>query len=286
MPNNFPIIDGHTHVYKEHIADKIISSFTDFYQMHPISIGQGTVRDVLDNMQKHQIEYTILANFSPLKNILDINEWTVSLGAKHKELIPLVSVHPEMSHDLIGLVEQYVQNGAKGIKMHTGIQLFEPNDIRLKPVYTFCEEHQIPITFHCGETSKVHVNDLADIKQIYPVLEAYQDLPFILTHMAGGTLDDVYRIADSYSNVHFDTSITVTGRHCIQRIHDDYWEDDKNTARAFLDIGCNKVVFGSDYPFGNPGDDIKRIMTLDICEKDKRNILGKNAFKIYNVNKK
>jgi predicted TIM-barrel fold metal-dependent hydrolase len=130
----------------------------------------------------------------------------------------------------------------------------------------------------------VHVNDFADISHIYPVLETYQDVPFLLTHMAEGKLDDIYRIAESFNNVYFDTSITVTGEHCIKRIHDDYWEDNHNTAKTFLDIGCNRITFGSDYPFGNPGSDITRIFSLEISDDDKSNILGRNTLNIYKIN--
>jgi predicted TIM-barrel fold metal-dependent hydrolase len=277
------IADGHTHIDKDHVADKIISSFTEFYQMQPTSIGKGTVTDILDKMSQYQIKYTVLANFAPLKSIFNINEWTLSIGAKYKEFIPLISIHPEMSPDLVGLLKQYIENGAKGVKMHTGVQLFEPNDIRLKPLYQFCGKNKIPVTFHCGETSEVHINDLADIKHIYPVLESYQDVPFILTHMAAGKIDDVYNIAKTYKNVYFDTSITVTGEHCIKRIHDDYWEDDNNAAKTFCDIGCDRIIFGSDYPYGNPGSDIKRIMSLRLNDDQKKNILSENVLKIYKI---
>jgi len=280
---NFPIVDGHAHAYKDHVADKIIRSFTDFYQMEPVSIGKGTITDILDNMRKYQINYTVLANFAPLKSIHAINEWTLSIGKKYREFIPLISIHPEMSPDLVGLLEQYIEKGAKGVKMHTGIQLFEPNDSRLKSLYQFCEKNKIPITFHCGETSEVHINELADISHIYPVLESYQDVPFILTHMAEGKLDDVYYIAEAYKNVYFDTSITVTGEHCIKRIHDEYWEHDNNVANTFGDIGCDRITFGSDYPFGNPGSDIQRIMSLNLSMNEKRKILGENVLKIYSI---
>jgi len=64
---NFPIVDGHAHVYKDHVADKIIRSFTDFYQMKPVSIGKGTISDILGNMSKYQINYTIISKFCTIE---------------------------------------------------------------------------------------------------------------------------------------------------------------------------------------------------------------------------
>jgi len=44
------IVDGHSHVYKDHVADKIIGSFTNFYRIMPVAVGKGTVSDMLHNM--------------------------------------------------------------------------------------------------------------------------------------------------------------------------------------------------------------------------------------------
>ncbi|MGI6336753.1 MAG: amidohydrolase family protein [Eubacteriales bacterium] len=275
------IIDGHTHMYDDKIAKNVIDTFTEFHKMHPKeSLGKGTLQDVLHNMEQYSIDYTVLANFAPAKSIIKTNEWTLSAAKQHRGLIPLISVHPEMPIDFI---EQYIDRGAKGIKMHTGIQGFEPNDERLKPVYEYCANCKIPVTFHCGETSKVHVNDFAAVDHILPVLEAYPDVPFILTHLAAGNPYDVYRIADSFPNTYFDTSITMTGEHCIDRIHDDFWENDTNVVDAFRTVGCERITFGSDYPFGNPGSDIRRILSLSLTEKEKQMILGMNTMLLYRL---
>ena len=47
-------------------------------------------------------------------------------------------------------------------KMHTGIQDFGPEDPGLQKFYDFCGLHHLPITFHCGETSRVHLNGYTD----------------------------------------------------------------------------------------------------------------------------
>lgn len=60
-------------------------------------------------------------------------------------------------------VEDYVRRGARGIKMHTGIQDFGPEDPGLLKFYDFCGLHHLPITFHCGETSRVHLNGYTDM---------------------------------------------------------------------------------------------------------------------------
>ena len=81
-------------------------------------------------------------------------------------------------------------------------------------------------------------------------------------------------------NQHF-TSITMTGEKCIYRIHDNYWESDENVVQAFRRIGCHRIAFGSDYPFGNPKSDIERIRRLQLSNEEKNRILGGNSFALY-----
>ena len=69
------IIDGHAHVYAEKSAAKIVSSFTELHHMEPTSsVGKGTVSDLLSRMEESCTDYTVLANFAPVKSVERTNE--------------------------------------------------------------------------------------------------------------------------------------------------------------------------------------------------------------------
>ena len=91
----------------------------------------------------------------------------------------------------------------------------------------------------------------------------------------------VFQIAEKYPNALFDTSITFSGEHCILRIHNNFWEDDTNAVRAFREIGCDRVAFGSDYPLANQESDIRRILRLSLTDEEKRMILSLNSRRLY-----
>ncbi len=273
------IIDGHAHVYAEKSAEKIIASFTELHHMEPTSsVGKGTVPDLLSRMKECCMDYTVLANFAPVKSVERTNEWTLSIAQEHPQLIPLISVYPGMS---VEKVEYWFEKGAKGIKMHNGIQGFDPADPGLTEIYRFCENKRIPITFHCGETSRVHLNEYTDISRIIPVLKQYPGIPFVMTHLAAGDPDTFFKAAEECPNALFDTSITMTGEKCNYRIHDPFWESDENVAYAFRKIGCHRVAFGSDYPFGSPLSDIRRIQHLKLTEEENNLILGEKSYRLY-----
>ncbi len=276
------IIDGHVHTYPDHAAARVIESFTAFHRMEPTpSVGRGTVEDLLSRMEEGGIRYAVTANFAPAKSAQKTNAWSLAAAREHPALLPLVCISPETSLEELC---QYVDQGARGVKMHTGIQAFEPADSALDPLYRFCEDRALPVTFHCGETSRVHMNEYSSMEHILPAVEKYPGIPFILTHLAAGNPDTVLDIARRCPNALFDTSITFSGEHCIHRIHDNAWEDDRKAAELFREIGCSRVTFGSDYPFGNPVRDVRRILSLPLTDEEKRLILGENTARIYRLN--
>jgi len=46
------------------------------------------------------------------------------------------------------------------------------------------------------------------------------------------------------------------------------------------EVGPDRVMFGSDYPFVEPKAAIRRVLELDLSEDEKERILWKNAIRI------
>jgi len=137
------IIDGHAHLYPDTSAQKIIDRFTDFHRMEPQSgMGKGIVDDLQEKMAQSETSYTVVANFAPVKSPLKTNEWTLTTCRRYTNLIPLVSVYPEMPLDE---VKAYFDRGANGIKMHNGIQEFDPATEGLREIYRYCSDTGYPL---------------------------------------------------------------------------------------------------------------------------------------------
>lgn len=281
MIDGFTIVDGHAHTYMDELAEKIISTFTDLHRMEPSSsLGVGTYDDLSRKMVSDGIDMTVTANFGPVKAVDKINSWSLSEADKRGCFIPLVSVYPGMRKEsLMALVDK----GARGIKMHNGIQEFDACDPGLDEVYSLCAEKHLPVTLHCGEVSRHHLNDLTDEEHIEDAVKAHPDVRFVITHLAAGNPETVFHLASRYHNIIFDTSIAFSGEHCIHRIHDDFWEDDSNAKEAFRRVGCDRIAFGSDYPYGNPISDVRRILSMELTDDEKALILGKNTLGLYGI---
>lgn len=281
MTQKYTIIDGHAHTFSSEVSSKIIQSFNKIYNIDFINSGTGTVSDVLKVMNENNIAYTIMANFAPPKILHDNNLWTINMSKKHKSLIPLVSFHPDMEGDLCILLEYYIEHGARGIKIHPMAQGFEPGHTGLKRLYEYCNSIRFPIVFHCGRVSNARLNEYSDIDRIIPVIEKYCHIPFILTHMADGNIEYVVSLANKYENVFFDTSIVITGYPPILKVNQPSWREDSTVESVIKEIGAEKVLFGSDYPWGSAKHDIERFIKMDLSEEQKKLILGENSKKLF-----
>lgn len=284
MKNGIKVIDGHVHTFSsEDVSAKIIGSFNKIYSIEFENPGTGTITDVLANMKETGIDYTVMANFAPPK-ILDMNnQWTIQMSHKYRELVPLVSFHPEMDGNLRAHLEGYIRSGAKGIKIHPMAQAFEPGHSRLDEVYSCCGEIAFPVVFHVGRVANARLNGYADISMIRPVVEKYPDVPFVLTHMADGSVNDVLEISQAYGNVFFDTSIVITGFPPIMGTNEPSWLDDGTVLDVVNSVGAKRLVFGSDYPWGSPKHDMDRFFNMNLSDEQRKLIMGENAAKLFKI---
>ncbi|WP_265443023.1 amidohydrolase family protein [Acetivibrio straminisolvens] len=282
MIGNFIIVDGHVHTFSsEEISLKILQSFNKMYDIEFENPGTGTIDDVLINMENEGIDYTVMANFAPAKILHSNNKWTLEESRKHPNLIPLVSFHPDMDESFTSLLDEYILDGAKGIKLHPMAQGFDPKDKRLEGIYEFCSDIAFPIVFHCGRVANARLNRFSDVETLEPLIARYESIPFILTHMADGNVKDVLRLSKSYENVYFDTSIVISGYPPIRETNKPSWLDDSIPEGVINEIGAERLVFGSDYPWGSPAWDLKRFMGMKLSSEQKKIILGENAMKLF-----
>ncbi|MDF2985780.1 MAG: amidohydrolase 2 [Eubacterium sp.] len=285
MVNNIEIIDSHVHTFaNDDVAGKIISSFNKLYDIEFTNPGNGTIDNVLKNMKQGGIDRTVMVNFAPPKIIHRNNLWTLE-AAKNSEgkLIPLVSFHPEMEGSITEHLENYISLGAKGIKLHPMAQGFDVRDKRLDDLYECCNHKHFAILIHCGRVSNARLNEYSDFECILPVIEKYPELPIILAHMADGDAELCLEVSKKYKNIYFDTSIVITGYPEIMDVNEPSWLDDEEVAETINRIGADKVIFGSDFPWGSPIHDLERINKLKLSEDQKKLIFNGNAMRLFNL---
>lgn len=277
------IIDAHVHLFPTREVGKMvlenikIDTGVGYY-------SYGTPEEYLKVMKRASIDKAVLVSFAPDNQIKNMNFWTAAITAPRKNrppkypmFIPFISVSPTMKgRTPVEELEHKYRWRMKGLKLHPVSQNFSPDDERMKPVYQWIIKHDLPINAHSG-TNIDGSSQFGEPKRWTSVLEEFPDLKLILAHLGNGFWDQSIEIAERFPNVMFDTAIAIS------YIDSPNTLDDEEAADIIRTIGADRILFGSDYPWIDPSKDIDRIKGLNISDKNKELILGKNAAQLFNL---
>lgn len=181
----------------------------------------------------------------------EANRYLLKLGQIETNIFPYLFVWNDFDYEELSL-------GYKGIKWHRHEDepIYNYKDKRCLELIERISELQLPIVFEESFKNTLHfINDLASIAVV------------IIPHL--GMLNGGFSAIDSSEiwkreNIYADTSLAP-----IQHV------------RAFIKkYGPEKLLFGSDFPFGQPGTELRKIQSLDLPERDKENIMGGNILRL------
>jgi predicted TIM-barrel fold metal-dependent hydrolase len=159
------------------------------------------------------------------------------------QVIPFCTIDEADPH-AAELVEQYILEGAKGIKLIGGHPSFydEPlNSENMYKVYDKAAQYGVPILVHA---SIINIPELKD--QLDQVYGDFPDVTFIQAHygstiMAGIDLDQMAELLDKHPNLY--TDLSMGGG--IAR-YQYYLQQDLETIRDFVIEYQDRILFGSD----------------------------------------
>ena len=170
-------------------------------------------------------------------------------------------------------LREMAERGARGVKLHPVVQRFAANDPRMHPVYQACIEMGLTVLSHTGPARGGE--PFAEVPAFAPMLQEFPGLSVVLAHLGGGKWQDTLAIAQAFPHVAFDLSEIIE------------WTGAPNapTARELAtlvrEIGPERIVLGSDYPWYEPARTAELVLALpDLSQAEKNAILGENAARI------
>ncbi len=267
MRNGFEIIDVHTHVYPAKIAEKAAGATGTFYGVgHEQS---GLPEDLLRCMARAGIDRSLIHSVATTpKQVASINTFLAeTAAASGGRLIALGTLHPD-SPDQAADVKNAAALGLRGIKLHPEIQGFALDDPRSLRIFGLCEEHGLPLLLHTGDRRY----DCSNPNRLIPVLSQFPGLKVIGAHLGGWSIYEqaVPQLA-GIENLWFDCSSTF------------YWLDPQIAARLIRQLGCDRVMFGSDFPMWTPETELETFLSLDFTAEEQAMILSGNAKTVFDL---
>lgn len=260
-------IDAHCHIYPEKIVDKAVAGTDNFYGV--TSHCKGTVADLIVRGGEAGIDRFIVQSVATTpKQVSSINRFIAGEVANNPEkLVGLGTLHPD-SADIKGDVEELLELGLKGIKLHPDIQAFKIDDYRCLKIYELCEQKGLPVLMHTGDNRY----DYSNPNRLLPVLKTYTGLKVIGAHLGGYSIwQEACEAYKGIENFYVDCSSSMP------------WLRPETTREIIRAYGADKVLFGTDYPMWSPEDEIKSFLSLGLDESEKMSILNMNVKKLFDL---
>jgi predicted TIM-barrel fold metal-dependent hydrolase len=257
------IIDFHAHIYPEKVASKVLPAAKR--KLHVEVPGTGTPQDLRGRMSAYGITKSVLLPLAKGESaVSSLNDWILSVSGNG--LVPFGAVHPFMEN-MEEELDRLESRGIRGVKVMPLLQEFYPDDPRCQRLYEALIERKMILVTHAGR-------DPLDREEIFGIperfartIECYPDLKLELAHLGGLRMwDDVRKyLLPARKNVYFDTAYVS------------FYMKKKEMAELIRDIGTNRVLFGSDYPWEEPGRAAEIIKNLDLSSQQMESILWRNA---------
>jgi hypothetical protein len=261
-------IDFHTHVYPDPIAPQVVAQIQA--ELGLSAVISGKAGDLLLHLDEQGFDAAVVLGVAPMPRLVErTNQWLRDLAAAHPRLIPFATLHPDYP-DYEAELARLQEWGFRGLKVHPLIQHAEPDDPRWYRIYAAVPADFL-VLFHAGfGTAEKH--NRSTPQQLAGVRRDFPHLRMIIAHWGGVDQQDAVWEHLIGQDIYFDTSCPPG----LDQFAPDY------LMRFIRAHGAERILFGSDSPFGHTGKDATAIAALPLGAQT-ADILGGNARRLLKV---
>lgn len=258
------IINFHTHIYPDTIAEKATKSVGNFYNIEMDKMGTSEM--LLKDSAEAGIDKCVICSVATTpRQVVTINDFIAKECEKHKEFYGLGTIHPDFE-DIEGEIKRIKELGLKGIKIHPDTQFFSVDDEKMFPVYE-CISGELPILIHCGDYRYKYSHP----EKVARILDLFPNLTVIAAHYGGWSMPD---LALEY----------LENRNCYLDISSSFFVLGKRRAEELIKIyGAERMVFGTDFPMWGAKEELEIFNSFNLTDEEKALILYQNAEKILKI---
>jgi hypothetical protein len=270
-----PLVDCHAHVYPPELARKALG----FREQRKILEGEsrydgdtaldGTPEGYVAWLEREGFAFGVVLPLAMKPHqVHKLNDFTERVTKRFPRLLPFGAIHPDLD-DLKATLEDLKARGFLGVKIHPFFQkgatmspFFEPSWLRL---FEACRDLGLVVltctVFHdeIVQKSTRAANDLARLPKVF------SGLKIIAAHL--GAIYNWGAIHEELlgSDVYLDLSYALG------------FLSDEEVLEIILKHGNEKVLFGTDTPYGSAERNLERFLRLPISSQERANIGGLNT---------
>ena len=277
------VIDFHNHFYPDKIAAAAIEKLTTCADI--VAYTDGTLSGLSEDLTKSGYDLgVVLPVATAPKQVENINTRAVAVQEQFPNLISFASMHPDYENykDEIFRIKEL---GLKGIKLHPDYQNTFFDDEKILNILDEAFKNGLIVVVHAGLDIGLPDPIHTGVEQILKVLDIFKDRAqkLVLAHTgAWGQWDEVLeKIAGK--NVYMDISFSLGSTKRKSTGEELKLLDDDLLVKIVRKHGVDKVLFGTDSPWGDHKMMLDKFLTLPFTKEEQDKILYLNAKKLLGI---
>ena len=261
------IIDFHTHVFPDKIAEKTISLLSKKGGIPPFS--DGTVNGLVDKMEKAGVSVSVtLPVLTNPAQFDSVNKFAMELNRtflnKEKRLISFAGIHPLC--DNIDQKMRFIKDsGFVGVKIHPDYQQTFIDDEAYIKILEYAKEYDLVVVTHAGVDGAyrdtVHCPPSRALKLIRKVPHS----KLVLAHLGANEMSEQVIDMLCGEDVYLDTAYVLRGT-------------SKETFEHMINNhGADKILFATDSPWSDIAQDVEILKSFKLDKITQKKIFYENA---------
>lgn len=282
------IIDFHTHTFPDAIAAAAIGKLQAASHTRPFT--DGTVGALKASMTETGISASVVLPVATApRQVEHVNDASIRLndGAGESGIFSFGCMHPDYS-DPAGECRRLAAAGIRGIKLHPVYQGVDLDDPRFLRVLEAAGESGLAVLIHAGLDVGFPGAEHAVPRRILRAIRSVGPVTLILAHGGGWRCWRESRELLAGTGVYIDTSFCLGA---MTPNGDGHYTDPSQLAllddaefmaqvRAF---GVDHTLFGTDCPWGDQAESLRRFLALPFTEAERAAILHGNAERLLGI---
>ena len=307
----YDIIDGHTHIGGNCNAEDLLSLTKD---RHPYDWKSDDVKffvtSAIENMTKKDGKY-LMDEIEGNKKIIE----NIRKTSNPEKFIPLAVCEVDTGNAKnIDKLLSSKDDKFYGLKFHPMVIEIDADDERYNPYMKVAQKHKVPCVFHTE-------NGYADPKKIYELAKRTPDVPVVLYHMnivPSGKVGDrpeeeinskglqndkdkwCWDVREAWNREGVDVVEQAIKNKDANLYLETSWTKPEFVVEAIKRVGADRVIWGTDAPIGDNGENSNREKYIDHVNEFKKaireafpenaeeiedKVFYKNAEKLFGKNK-
>ncbi len=265
------VIDFHTHIFPDKIANKTIDILSEKGGIPPFS--DGTAKGLIKTMDSAGVDISVnlpvVTNPSQFDSVnrfaLQINE---SFSSNEKKIISFAGIHP-LCENIDSKMRFIKDSGFLGIKIHPDYQGTFINDENYVRIIEYAKEYDLVVVTHSGADGGYKDQPIRCTPD--RVLDLIDKVPYnklVLAHYGANEMFDEVFEKLCEADVYFDTAYILR------------FIDEAVFKKILKSHGEERILFASDSPWSDVKNDADIIKSFSLGKETEDKIFYGNAKKL------